>query len=331
MILAHAPLRMSFVGGGSDLPSYSREHGGAVVSATIDKYVYVAVHDTFDGSLRLGGGFTETAASTDALKHPLTREVLRLLEVRGGLDIVSMSDVPAQGTGLGSSSSFTVALLHAVAAHQGRSVDAAALARWSCHVELERLGEPIGKQDQYAAAFGGLNFMEFHPDDTVSVHPVACPGPTLSLLQSRLLTFYTGITRPAASVLRGQDAAIQSQRRTRDAIGRMVALARQMRVGLERGDLDGFAALLDENWHLKRELRDGVSSPTIDDWYTRARRAGAQGGKLLGAGGGGFLLFYAPEEHHPAIAAALPELRKVDVRLQPRGSAITPVRRGEGS
>jgi D-glycero-alpha-D-manno-heptose-7-phosphate kinase len=329
VILAHAPLRMSFVGGGSDLPSYYREHGGAVVSATIDKYVYVAVHETFDGSLRLGGAHTEVVPSVEQLQHPLTREVLRLLGVSAGLDIVSMADVPAQGTGLGSSSAYTVALLHALHAHLGRAVDPETLARLSCHVELERLEEPIGRQDQYAAAFGGLNFIEFHPNDTVSVHPVACPGDTLRTLQGRLLTFYTGMTRRASSVLRGQAEAIQSQRGTREAIGRMVELARLMRVELEHGHLEGFGALLDANWRLKRELRGGVSSPTIDDWYARACKAGAQGGKLLGAGGGGFLLFYAPEERHPAIIEALPELRKVDVRLQPRGSAVTVVRRGD--
>ncbi|XXF78901.1 hypothetical protein P2318_03840 [Myxococcaceae bacterium GXIMD 01537] len=331
MILAHAPLRMSFVGGGSDLPSYYREHGGAVVSATIDKCVYVALHETFDGSLRLGGSHTEVVASAEQLQHPIAREALRLMGVREGLDIVSMSDVPAQGTGLGSSSTFTVALLHALHAHLGRPVDAAELARLSCHVEIERLDEPIGKQDQYAAAFGGLNYIEFHPDDTVAVHPVACPGDTLQVLQRRLLTFYTGMTRRASSVLRGQAEAIQSQRRTREAISHMVGLARQMRVELERGDLEGFGLLLDANWRLKRELRGGVTSPTIDDWYSRACRAGALGGKLLGAGGGGFLLFYAPEERHAAITEALPELRRVDVRLEPRGSTVTVIRRGDVS
>ncbi|QRN99078.1 sugar kinase [Archangium violaceum] len=328
MIIAHAPLRMSFVGGGSDLPSYYREHGGAVVSATLDRYVYVAVKESFDGMLRLGGEMQGSAERAGQLQHPRVREALQLLGIEDGLDLVSMSDVPAQGTGLGSSGSFTVALLHALHAHQGRQVEPESLARQACHVELERLGEPIGKQDQYASAYGGLNLIEFHADERVSVHPVACRPEVLAALGRRLLTFYTGITRSASAMLQGQNEAIRTRPHTRDSLGRMVELAYQMKRELETGHLEGFGALLDANWQLKRELSRGISTTEIDEWYERARKAGALGGKLLGAGGGGFLLFDAPEERHPAIIQALPGLRRVPLRLQPQGSTITRIRQG---
>lgn len=323
MLIAQAPLRMSFVGGGSDLPAFYRQHGGAVVSTTIDKYLYVAVHPTFDGSLQVGHDTLEQVAGADAVQHPLVRESLRLLGIRGGLRIAVFSDVPTRGTGLGSSSSLTVALLHALHASRGHEVTPGELARQACEVELERVGSPIGRQDQYAAACGGLNYIEFHPDDSVSVHPISCGPEVLETLERRLLLLHTGLARRSATLLQGQGEALRTRPQARELVRRGVELARRLRGELEAGRLEGFGALLDEHWQLKRRTGEGVSLPAIDAWYERARAAGAEGGKLLGAGGGGFLLLYAPEERHPAILQALGELRPLRVRLEPRGSRVT--------
>jgi D-glycero-alpha-D-manno-heptose-7-phosphate kinase len=322
MIISRTPLRMSFVGGGSDLPSFYREHGGAVVSTTIDQYIYVTVHKKFDDAIRVSHARTEEAASVEAIAHPLVREALRLLKSPGGLEITSISDVPSQGTGLGSSSAFAVGLLQALHAHQGQAVTAETLAREACALEIDLLQEPIGKQDQYAAAHGGLNFIQFHGDGSVSVQPVACAPETVQTFQRRTLCFYTGLTRSASAILQAQQEAVRGNREKQDVLRHMVRLAHAFKVALEQGDLEAVGALLHTNWVLKKSLVDAVSTPAIDAWYERARHAGALGGKLLGAGSAGFLLFYAPEEAHPAIAQALGDLRRMDFHFEPRGSSI---------
>lgn len=322
MIISQTPLRMSFVGGGSDLAAYYRRHGGAVVSTAIDQYVYVTVNRKFDERIRVSYSQTEEVGSVRSVRHPLVRESLRQVGVKGGVEITSIADVPSRGTGLGSSSSFTVGLLHALHAWRGEYRSAEQLAREACEIEIERCGEPIGKQDQYAAAYGGLNFIEFYPDERVSVQPIVCRPELLRELQSRLLVFYTGITRPAAKVLEEKQRRIATEASKQAVLGRMVELARTLRAELQGHNLAAFGEILHENWELKKRLARDVSSARIDAWYEAARRAGAIGGKILGAGSGGFLLFFAPPTRHEAIRRALSTLRPVPMRFEPQGSRI---------
>lgn len=322
MIISRTPLRMSFVGGGSDLPAYYRLHGGAVVSTAIDKYVYVTVNPKFDNNIRVSYARTEEVDEVARLRHPLVRESLRHLDIAGGVEITSIADIPSRGTGLGSSSAFTVGLLHALHAWQGRYRSAEQLARESCLIEIERCGEPIGKQDQYAAAFGGFNFIEFSADERVVVQPIVCRHETLERLQDNLVAFYTGITRPAAKVLREKQRRIAAESDKQAMLGRMVALAHTLRDELQNNNLDAFGEVIHQNWVLKRQLSDDVSTGQIDAWYDAARGAGAVGGKILGAGSGGFLLFYAPRRRHRAIRDALSELRPIPMRFEPQGSRI---------
>jgi D-glycero-alpha-D-manno-heptose-7-phosphate kinase len=322
MIISRTPLRMSFLGGGSDLPVFYRRFGGAVVSTAINQFIYVTINRKFDEQIRVSYSRTEEARNVDRVKHPLVREALKLLEVSGGVEITSIADIPAKGTGLGSSSSFTVGLLHVLHAYAGRYASAEQLAREACQIEIERCGEPIGKQDQYAAAYGGLNYIEFRPDDTVRVEPIICRRATLELLQEQTLTFYTGLTRSAGGILRAQQSAMASGRKQQAVMKRMVALAGLLRTQMQQNQVAGFGELLHEGWVLKRSLTTGISNGAIDEWYARGRKAGALGGKLLGAGAGGFLMFSAPPERHAAITQALSELRRVDFGFEPQGSRI---------
>ena len=322
MIISRTPLRMSFVGGGSDLPVFYRKFGGAVVSTAIDKFVYVTVNSKFDDRIRVSYSRTEEARTPDRVKHPLVREALHLLKVKGGLEITSIADIPAKGSGLGSSSAFTVGLLHALHAYGGRYASAEKLAQESCVIEIERCGEPIGKQDQYAAAFGGFNFIQFNRDDSVSIEPILCKRTTITALEEQILVFYTGITRTASTVLKTQQEAVGAQKTKQQAMQRMVELAHVMKAALQKNELGAFGEILHENWELKRSLTSGISSAQIDQWYDKGRRAGAIGGKLLGAGSGGFLMFYAPVERHASIVKSLKPLRRVGFRFEPQGSKI---------
>ncbi|MGC3959369.1 MAG: GHMP kinase [Verrucomicrobiota bacterium] len=322
MIVVKTPLRMSFVGGGSDLPAFYRRFGGAVVSTAIDKFIYLTVNRKFDNRIRIAYSRVEEPASVAKIKHPLVREAMQKLGITGGIEIMSMADIPAKGTGLGSSSSFTVGLLQALYAYQGQFASADRLGKEACEIEIERCGEPIGKQDQYAAAFGGFNFIQFHPDDSVSVDPIICRRETLKELQAGTLTFYTGLTRSASAILKHQTKALNTEKTKQKMLQRMVKLAHEMRSELQHNNAPVFGEMLHENWELKRQLAAGVSTTQIDDWYNRARKAGAVGGKLLGAGSGGFMMFYAPPERHEAIVRALKELRQVQFGFEPQGSKI---------
>jgi D-glycero-alpha-D-manno-heptose-7-phosphate kinase len=313
---------MSFAGGGSDLPVFYRRFGGAVVSTSINQFVYVTVNRKFDEKIRVSYSRTEEARSVERVKHPLVREAMKLLEISGGVEITSIADIPGRGTGLGSSSSFTVGLLHALHAYSERHAGAEQLAREATEIEIERCGEPIGKQDQYAAAFGGLNFIQFNPDDSVNVEPIICRRETLQQVQAHLLVFYTGVTRRAASILKHQQSALTTGKRQQNVTRRMADLARQLRRDLQQNRLESFGEMIHEGWRLKKSLATGIASDRIDDWYLKARKAGALGGKLLGAGAGGFLMFYAPADRHEAIAQALADLRRMDFRLEPQGSKI---------
>lgn len=322
MIISRTPLRMSFVGGGSDLPSFYRKFGGAVLSTAIDKYVYVHVNKKFDEGIRVAYSKNEEVDSVDKIEHRLVRAALKTMAFDGGLEIATIADVPSHGTGLGSSSSFSVGLINALSAYRGRYVSAEALGRDSCRLEIDICGEPIGKQDQYAAAYGGLNLIEFLPDDGVVVTPVILSREMRDLLFRRIIVFYTGITRSASGILRTQSNEVASDEEKQRTLQKMVQLTYSLREALQQGQLDSFGEALHENWLLKKSLTASVSSDVIDRWYALARECGAVGGKILGAGAGGFLMFYAPEHAHAAIAKTLAPLRQVHFGFEAQGSRI---------
>jgi D-glycero-alpha-D-manno-heptose-7-phosphate kinase len=329
MLISRTPLRISFAGGGSDLPAFYREEPGAVVSTAINKYIYINVNKKFDHKIRASYSITEMVDSVDELRHELIREAMRLLNIDGGIEITSISDIPSQGTGLGSSSTYTVGLLNALYAYNGRFAGAERLAREACAIEIERCGKPIGKQDQYIAAYGGLQYIQFNPDESVFVDPIICQPTTRQRLQERLLMFYTGMTRSADHILQEQQANTERDLDRRQMLRAMTRMAQDLRAALSNNDLDSFGTILHEGWLLKQRLASGISNQRINDWYGRAREQGAIGGKILGAGGGGFLLVYAPVERHPAIIAALPELSLMPFAFEPQGSKIIYVEEGQ--
>jgi D-glycero-alpha-D-manno-heptose-7-phosphate kinase len=322
MIISRTPLRISFMGGGSDLPAFFQQEPGAVVSTAINKYIYISVNQKFDRKLRASYSITEIVDRLGDLKHELIRESLRMTGVEQGIEITSMSDIPSSGTGMGSSSSYTVGLLNALHAYQGLHSGAERLAREACNIEIDICQKPIGKQDQYIAAYGGFQCIQFNPDHSVFVDPIICKPETKAELEKRLLLLYTGITRSANPILKQQQSNTTSSHETRHALRTMTHMAQEMRGALCANGLDNFGEMLHEGWLLKRSLASGISTENIDGWYERARKQGAIGGKLLGAGGGGFLLLYAHPEYHRSIIAALAELDPIAFRFEPQGSKI---------
>jgi D-glycero-alpha-D-manno-heptose-7-phosphate kinase len=321
MIISKTPMRMSYVCGGSDMSNYYREEIGAVVSTTIDKFMYLVVNRKFDGDIRLSYAKTEIVATRSEIKHPLVREALEMTGIDGGIEIASLADIPSQGSGLGSSSAYTVGLLNALYAYKGSYASKKTLAEQACEIEIIKCKEPIGKQDQYAAAFGGLNFIRFHSNEAVSVEPVVCRPETFMELQENTLVFFTGRTRSASVVLKDQSAALLEKNK-KLLMNRMVELAFDLKVELESNSLINIGNILDENWRLKSQLTQGITDNEIDEWYSLGIRSGAAGGKLLGAGNGGFLMFFAPRERHASIKAALPKLRPVTFNFDQSGTQI---------
>jgi D-glycero-alpha-D-manno-heptose-7-phosphate kinase len=321
MILSKTPLRMSFVGGGSDMSSFYREEQGAVLSTSVDKYMYIAVNKKFDGSIRLSYSRTEEVSEVMRLEHPLVREALNLVGIRGGIEIASMADIPSKGSGLGSSSSYTVGLLNALYAFKNQFVSKDRLAMEACDIEINRCGEPIGKQDQYAAAFGGLNLIRFNPDESVLVDPIICTPDFIRKIEESILVFFTGRTRSASAVLQSQLEAMKLENR-RFLMRRMVELAFELKREIESGSVDNIGSMLDENWQLKAQLSSGITDLQIDNWYRKGLQHGAKGGKLLGAGNGGFIMFFAPPENHQRIKDALIELRPIKFRFDRAGAQI---------
>ena len=320
MIITRTPLRISFAGGGTDLPSFYRNHGGgAVASAAIDKYVHVLVNPKFDRAIRVAYSRTENVAHLEELQHGLVREAMRAAGVTEALEIHTIADIPSEGTGLGSSSTLTVGLLNALYAYRGVLKDPAELAEEACRIEIDRLGGTVGKQDQYIAAFGGLEYFDFHPDDSVRVSPIPLATLDRERLSDHLSLFYTGITRRAEGILKDQNARTDANR---DALVRLRELAAAARSAILAGDYAGLGSLLDEGWRLKRGLSSGISTGEIDRRYAAAKDAGAYGGKITGAGGGGFLLLLHPPERSRQIAAALAPMERLPVRLTPEGSRI---------
>jgi len=319
VIISQTPLRISFFGGGTDLRAFYSHDYGAVLSTTIDRYVYVIVKRRFDRQIRVAYTKTEIVNLVQELEHDLVREALLMAGLEGGLEIITVADIPAEGTGLGSSSSLLVGLLNALYAFKGEMHSPAELARKACEIEIERLGRPIGKQDQYAAAFGGFRLIRFMANEETECTRVDIPEVGLRALNSRLLAFFTGKTRSSATILTEQ----------RDRTGENLQVLREMRdqcdiavKALKTGDLDTFGCMLHEGWNLKKRLATGISSVETDEMYNRARTAGALGGKLLGAGGGGFMLLYAPPECHAAIRTALRNYSELPFTFDSRGSRI---------
>jgi D-glycero-alpha-D-manno-heptose-7-phosphate kinase len=322
MIISRTPLRISFAGGGSDLAAFYRREPGAVVSTAINKYIYITINKKFDHKIRASYSVTEMVDSVDELKHELIREALKMTGVDGGIEITSISDIPSEGTGLGSSSSYMVGLLNALHAYAGRHVSAERLAREACEIEIGRCHKPIGKQDQYIAAYGGIQHIQFNPDESVFVDPIICDTQVKRRLQAHLLLLYTGITRTSTRILREQAANTECDAARRASLRVMSQLARELHGALTRNEMDEIGAMLHAGWLEKKKMATEISNTQIDVWYERARRAGATGGKVLGAGGGGFLLLYAQPERRLEIARALPELRPIAFHFEPQGSKI---------
>lgn len=313
MIITRSPLRISLGGGGTDLPSYYREHTGFLIAAAIDKYVYITLHQTFVPEGILKYSKLERVASTDDIEHPIIREALRLTEVDvRALEISSMADIPA-GTGLGSSGSFTTALLQALHAHKKSLIHPAELAEQACRIELDMLEEPIGKQDQYIAAYGGITCFRYLPDGSVQAWPLRINEETLFNLEDNLLLFFTGYSRSASKILKEQDDKSKAADKGMvDNLHFVKSLGFQSQAALENGDLEEFARLMDVHWQRKKERSGGMSNPQINEWYDLAMTSGALGGKLIGAGGGGFLMFYARDKgrlRHAMRGAGLKEVR----------------------
>lgn len=322
MIITRTPLRISFAGGGTDLKAFYDQEPGGVFSTAINKYIYITVNPKFDNKIRASYSMTEMVEHPSQLKHELIREALKLVDIEGGVEITSISDVPSRGTGLGSSSSYTVGLLHALYAYTGQLINAEKLAREACHIEIERCGKPIGKQDQYIAAFGGFQFIQFNSDESVYVDPLTCSQEVKESLQQHLLMLYTGVTRSANDILSEQRQKTLDDANTRGILRQMRELADALRLSIFSNHLDEFGNILHEVWMLKQTLTKQITTMQINTWYERARQNGAIGGKLLGAGGGGFLLLYAPPDAHAGILRALPELRPIDFRFESQGSKI---------
>jgi D-glycero-alpha-D-manno-heptose-7-phosphate kinase len=323
MIISRTPLRISFAGGGTDLPAFWQHEPGAVLSTTIDKYIYVVANRRFEPEIRVSYSKTEIVDNVSDIQHDLVRESLRVTGLPSHLEVLTMADIPA-GAGLGSSSSVTVGLLNALYAFQGKARSPEELAHEACEIEIDIIGKPIGSQDQYAAAYGGLRFFRFETDGTVRVEPVVCTPEVLSELQRNLILFFTGMTRSADAILEVQSANITSNDMVRTHLRKMKDLAVELQAVLAgKHPLDRFGAILNEGWQLKKQAAEGISTPEIEEWYEKALAAGALGGKLLGAGGGGCLLFYAPYERQNQVRAALSELPEIHFRFEPEGSKIT--------
>jgi len=316
MILVKTPLRVSFFGGGSDIPSYYENYGGEVLSTTIDQYMYTALCKTSMDGIKVVYNDIEVAKSIDDIKHDRVRECLRYFNVNDHVEISSFAEIPTKGTGLGSSSTFTVGLLNALCKLNNWDVNKYELAELASYIEITACGEKIGKQDQYAAAFGGLNHIEFSKDETVVI-PANIPNYVLNDLNDRLMMFYTGVTRSASDIISKQTDSLEHA----GLMFQMVVMAKYGLNYLKQEQLDNFGNLLNDAWSMKRQLSDGVTNPQFDQYYKDAMNAGALGGKILGAGGGGFFLFYVPPKCQDAVRQALP-LKEFKFKFENKGSQV---------
>jgi len=318
MIITQTPLRISFLGGGTDFPDFYQSEPGCVLSTTIDKYVFVVLKQRFDDMIRVGYTSTEMVDDVANVKHELVREAFSITGIERGVEVATMADIPSRGSGLGSSSTVSVGLLHAMWNYVGQLPSREQLAEGACEIELTRLGRPAGKQDQYAAAFGGLRFFTFC-GDRVTVAPAVEDGKIPRRLGERTMLFYTGTTRNSPDVLREQKESIEEKRPT---LRKMRDLALHGREALAAGQLDALGELMHESWEHKRSLASTISNGTIDEMYATARSAGAIGGKISGAGGGGFMLLYCPPEKQESVRAALHGLQELEFSLDAEGSVV---------
>ncbi|HAV79077.1 MAG TPA: GHMP kinase [Anaerolineae bacterium] len=319
MIIVQTPLRVSFFGGGTDFPSFFMEEGGCVLSSAIDKFIFLTIKERFDDKLRVGYTRTEMVDEIDEIQHELIRESLRTTGILSGIEITTMGDIPSEGSGLGSSSTVTVGALHAMYAYQGEIVSAERLAREACIVEIETLRKPIGIQDQYIAAYGGLRFFEFLPDGEVRTEKINISTDARRALNDSFLLFFTGVGRKSSSILKEQKSNIK------DRLGElreMKEMAYQARTYIEAENFDALGELMHKSWELKKRLAGTISNPQLNSLYEAARNAGAVGGKIAGAGGGGFLLLYVPYERQNKVRSALKELQELPFRLERDGTKI---------
>jgi len=319
MIITQTPLRIGLLGGGTDLPDYYREHGGRVLNCAIDKYIYVIVKERFDDDIYVNYSKKEIVSRVDDLEHELVREAMRMTGVTRGVEITTLADIPSAGSGLGSSSAVTVGLLHALFAYQGRQVTAEDLAHRACAIEIERCGKPIGKQDQYIAAYGGIRDLHFGPGEDVVAHELELTPAGRRALQQQIMLFYTGVTRSANNILAEQTANIAA---TQEQLHLLRDLASFTADRLRGGDVDAVGAAVREGWEAKRKLASGISNERIDRAVAQALDAGASGVKLTGAGGGGFLLVICPMERQPAVRRCLAHMRELPVKLDRLGSRV---------
>lgn len=323
MIISKTPFRVSFCGGGSDLADFYQRAGyGAVVSTAIDKFAYIALHRFFENKFVLKYSQTEISDDAPSIKHPLIRECLLYTQTTEPLEITSFADIPSSGSGLGSSSAFSVGLINALMAQQGRMPSHEMCADGACQVEIDRLGEPIGKQDQYAAAYGGLNYIRFNADGSVHVDPIIMSRGKHQELADHLMMFYTGITRKASSILAEQKQNVATDETRFKSMCTMRDQADRLRDELSHGNIKSLGALLHEGWLLKKQMASSVSNPQLDDIYSRAMAAGAAGGKLLGAGGGGFFLFFCEPQRRSHLISALADLRHIEFQMERQGTRI---------
>ncbi|MBI1884942.1 MAG: sugar kinase [Chloroflexi bacterium] len=324
MIVSRTPFRISFGGGGTDLPAYYSRYGGFIISAALNRYVYIALNRRFEDSIRVSYSQTEIVEGPDQVQHPIVREALRFLDLDDALEIVSIADLPAN-TGLGSSCSFTVGLLNALHALKREHVSLEELAEEACHLEIERLGEPIGKQDQYIAALGGITCLEIDREGGVRAAPASVPKEVLDELEERLLLFYTGLKRRASDVLEPQSrAAREDEPKVVSALHAIKDIGHEVQDSLERGELDRFGKLMDLHWQTKKNLSDRVTTDEVNRWYDLAMAGGALGGKLMGAGGGGFFMFYCPNGSKNEVRRALAAegLKEVRFGIDFEGSKV---------
>lgn len=322
MIISRSPFRVSFCGGGSDIPSFYETYGGCVLSTTIRKYIFLAGKpDFYSDTITLKYSKTEVVSDPAKIEHRIFRQVLTDFDIKG-IEITSMADIPA-GTGLGSSSSFTVALLKLLYAYKGKSVSAYKVAKEACEIEIEKLGNPIGKQDQFAAAFGGLRYYEFEPGGFVKVEPIIMKRECFHKIENSCMMFFTGAMHDANKILGEETKNLATQNEKINATLELCRMTRELREKFERNNVDALGEALARGWEIKRTLARGVSNPMIDEYYARGIAAGASGGKLLGAGGGGFLLFYVPEEENKKkVREALSDLRELPFELDNAGVSI---------
>ena len=325
MIITRAPFRVSFCGGGSDLPSFYEKNGGCVLSTSIRKYMYLTIQNYFyKDRIMLKYSKTENVSDYSEIEHRIFKQCLTDFDIKG-VELTSMADIPA-GTGLGSSSSFTVALLQLLHTYKGEYISKYELAKEACDVEITKLGDTIGKQDQFAAAFGGLNFFEFMPSGFVKVEPVIMKGECYKQLENNILMFYLGGTHSASAILKEQSSNVKSEDKAKIQM-KMCDITRVLKEELQKNNVDAMGELLHENWVLKKTLASGISNPLIDETYEIAMNAGALGGKLLGAGGAGFMIFYVPEDKHASVRNSLSHLREMEFRMDNSGASIIHIER----